>query len=161
MSQGDGVMESDLVPLGIARAVAAWVAATLIGALVFVISLDAHSFFRWSVDPAHAFDAALFTIWIVAIVWMGGAIVAAPLALFAVVSVRAVMAPRPWADMVGSATIAALLPDIVNTIVGFADESQLIDTLPYSLPTGLVAGVCYWFFTGRPRPPYVSDTNNS
>lgn len=133
----------------------AWVAATLVGAISLLVFIELSFWFRgwgnFGLLSEPAFKAAIALL-----VWFVVVVVSGPFALVAVHFVRFFKLPRPSSDLVGAMAIAAILPDVVNAILRITDETLFVQGLEYTLPSGLMTGLCYRLFAGRPRPPYSS-----
>lgn len=80
-----------------------------------------------------------------------GCVLGALPAAVLVSSIRALGALRPFADIVAGALLAAA----AATILGLGiSPAVAFGAALLAGPSGAAAGFLYWWFAGRPRPPY-------
>jgi len=130
------------------RATLSWFAACFVGTCVGVACFEASG--ALAGQATASLNALAFGL---GALFIGAAILTAPLSLVLVLLMRMSGIRRPWADSVGGAAVgatAAILPELLY-------HQHLIEAgalIPYAMAGGFAAGPLYWWLTGRPRPPY-------
>jgi len=135
----------------LARPALAFLAASIVGALIITLSFYVTSVFGDGAEPVTAEGlAAMLTVTV-----LTGAYVAVFAAIPATLLIwlfRLLNAPRGWTDGIAGGLLGALLIHIM------AFGLSGLTTVPSALSllfgfAGLCAGLTYWFATGRPAPP--------
>jgi len=139
----------------LARPALAFLAASIIAALIIALSFYVTSVFGDGAEPVTGEGiAAMLTITL-----LTGAYVAVFAAIPAAILIwlfRLLKIPRGWGDAITGGLLGALLVHIMAYgLSGLTQMPSMVSALFGA--AGLIAGLTYWFVAGRPRPPYSAE----
>jgi|CXWL01.1.fsa_nt_gi hypothetical protein len=143
-------MDRVRLAIGLGRALAGWICASLAGALsgllLFSIApLGATLFGGFS--NSRPLETAAFLVLFIFVFALAASAIVAPIAVMAI---RFFGLPRPWTEIAVAALLAAVLPFVIRVLSPAAPIEQALALLAITAPSGAFAGGVYWLIAAAP-----------